>query len=252
MDFAEMKQILEQYFLLLNGKNRYDSSFIPTTDDLYNLGHPSIRWKSLWLAMSAHMPGLEVTADVIMSGLPTDDPLVDGKLWNDLGIIRVSGVGGTIRADTISEFTPNAGVNADGVLLKDNIIPASAYPLALLTDGSRSCSGLQPFTGGIKTDTIVEVNPDAGVTVDDVLLKDGKVMTPNLMVREFDASYLTVRNRADTMYRGWKIGNLVHIGGPYHHTLPSARPVTPLAGDTHYDAPTDTLEIYDGEAWKPH
>lgn len=42
----------------------------------------------------------------------------------------------------------------------------------LLVDGSRDSTGLQDFTAGIKTDTIVESTAAAGVTVDGVLLKD--------------------------------------------------------------------------------
>ena len=50
-------------------------------------------------------------------------------------------VGGVAKMDAISEITPGAGVTLDGVLCKDNVIPNSAYPNALLLDGSRLMAG---------------------------------------------------------------------------------------------------------------
>jgi len=46
-----------------------------------------------------------------------------------------------LKADTIAEYTSGAGVTADGVLLKDGVIPNSAYPNAVLLDGTRKMTG---------------------------------------------------------------------------------------------------------------
>lgn len=34
--------------------------------------------------------GLTATGDVILSGLPTTDPEVEGQLWSNLGVLTVS------------------------------------------------------------------------------------------------------------------------------------------------------------------
>jgi len=41
----------------------------------------------------------------------------------------------------LDEYTADAGVTVDGVLCKDGVIPDSAYPNALLLDGSRAMTG---------------------------------------------------------------------------------------------------------------
>jgi len=46
-----------------------------------------------------------------------------------------------LKADTIAEYTSGAGVTIDGVLLKDGVIPNSAYPNAVLLDGTRKMTG---------------------------------------------------------------------------------------------------------------
>lgn len=48
---------------------------------------------------------------------------------------------GLLKVDNIGELTSNAGVTVDGVLCKDGVIPNSAYPNALLLDGSRFMTG---------------------------------------------------------------------------------------------------------------
>jgi hypothetical protein len=59
---------------------------------------------------------------------------------------------GTVKSDTISEYTSGSGVTADGVLLKDN---------------------------AVNVDTISEKTAGSGVTIDSLLIKDGVVGAVN-------------------------------------------------------------------------
>jgi hypothetical protein len=81
---------------------------------------------------------LNLTTDIHFTG--DDVPLKDA----------IDGATTSSNFDTISEFTPGAGVTVDGVLLKDSTV---------------------------KTDTIIEKSSGAGVTADGVLLKDSAVDT---------------------------------------------------------------------------
>ncbi len=47
-------------------------------------------------------------------------------------------INGQVQMDAINEITADAGVTVDGVLLKDGVLEDSAYPNALLLDGSRA------------------------------------------------------------------------------------------------------------------
>jgi len=87
-----------------------------------------------------------------------DADLLDGQHLSDLDARYANVIGDTftvigdtftgdvtfetqIFTDTINERTADAGVTIDGVLCKDGVIPDSAYPNALLLDGSRSMQG---------------------------------------------------------------------------------------------------------------
>jgi hypothetical protein len=70
---------------------------------------------------------------------------------------------GGLKSDVIAESTATAGVTADGVLLKDGGIVASANVQAL----------------NLKSDNVIEKTSAAGVTVDGVVNKDGTVNAPS-------------------------------------------------------------------------
>jgi hypothetical protein len=74
---------------------------------------------------------------------------LNGQNVDDVGNIDSAG---TVKADTIGEHTPAAGVTVDGVLLKDSTV---------------------------KTDTLIEKTPGAGVTADGVQCKDSTVYATN-------------------------------------------------------------------------
>lgn len=125
---------------------------------------------------------------------------------------RSPGGSDILKTDVLDEYSVGIGVTVDGVLCKDGVVPNSAYPNALLLDGSRKMArtlttlnidpditatyalgsgGKRYATGYIntvysvdtyagtlyaslqtKTDVIGEYSPGAGVTIDGVLLKD--------------------------------------------------------------------------------
>jgi len=86
-----------------------------------------------------------------------------------------------LKTDNILESTLNAGVTVDGVLIKDGLVDGMDVS-TLATDsavvhlsGAEVVTGQKDFSGGIKTDDIVESTLDAGVTIETVLIKDGLV-----------------------------------------------------------------------------
>jgi hypothetical protein len=85
-----------------------------------------------------------------------------------------------IEVDTIVEKTPDAGVTAEGTLLKDNDITT-----ADIIANDISASDIQAATGdittlttatlspdSITTDSIAEKTPDSGVAIEGTLHKD--------------------------------------------------------------------------------
>jgi len=63
---------------------------------------------------------------------------------------------GILLIDTIDEYTTDAGVTIDGLLIKDGIIPTSGYPEALLRDGTRALTGDLDFAGNQAINLILE------------------------------------------------------------------------------------------------
>jgi len=88
-----------------------------------------------------------VQLDFLAPDLPGDAAILRilGKILVDTIEEKTAGAKTTLvnglKTDTIDEKTANAGVTVDGVLCKDSIIPNSAYPDALLRDGSRVATG---------------------------------------------------------------------------------------------------------------
>lgn len=61
----------------------------------------------------------------------------------------------TLNVDNLLEESTGAGVTVDGVLCKDNVIPDSAYPNAILDDGTRAMTGdFDLATFNLKFDTV--------------------------------------------------------------------------------------------------
>lgn len=87
------------------------------------------------------------------------------NIYNALnGLEGGDGMDPAITADSINERTPDAGVNVEGVLLKDS---------------------------EVNVDTVNEKTPDAGVNVEGVLLKDGGIsVTSNTKVNNLNADLL--------------------------------------------------------------
>jgi hypothetical protein len=60
------------------------SDLTPSFDEGASLGDPATRW------FRGYFSHLNATGEVIMSGLPTSDPLSAGRLWNSSGTVKVS------------------------------------------------------------------------------------------------------------------------------------------------------------------
>lgn len=53
----------------------------------------------------------------------------------------------------------------------------------------------------------------------------------------------------DDVFNLLRAGDIIHLTGAYHHTLPDTRPASPGTGDLRFDATNKILEVYDGSAW---
>ena len=128
---------------------------------------------------------MQVTLGVGVTRRGVDETITG--LWsfaNALGLL----------VDDIGERTPNLGVAVDGLVIKDSGIPEAAVTaheaaLAILegqiANGSilariataEMITGLYSFghADGLKTDKIVERSADTGVTIDNLLVKDGGI-----------------------------------------------------------------------------
>lgn len=117
-----------------------------------------------------------------------------GSAWE-----QIIGAAGALVGDTVSELTSGAGVTVDGLLLKDGKADLNGVAGALILDADAdtflgastddqidvTVSGAIDFTitantltavsgSSIATNTIAETTADSGVTVDGLLVKDGK------------------------------------------------------------------------------
>jgi hypothetical protein len=87
---------------------------------------------------------------------------------------------GKFIVNEINEITAAAGVLIDGVLLKDGLVGKAYLPAAIAyEDEANTFTDAQTFshaTTPILTNVIVERTAAAGVTIDGVLAKDGKIV----------------------------------------------------------------------------
>jgi len=137
----------------------FSGNLIPDVDNAYNIGSSTERFKSLYLSDTIRAIG----STALVTNLNAD--LWDGHHWGALypnadkldgyhesAFGRLSAArtwtatqifagSPPIRLDSIAEYTTDHGVEVDGVLCKDGVIPTSAYPQALLRDGSRTVTG---------------------------------------------------------------------------------------------------------------
>lgn len=103
----------------------------------------------------------------------------DLDVW--VATASLEGATGDGTFDNIYEATPGHGVNVDGVLLKDGAIVGPVDVVGDLgvtgdLDVTGALTGANAdLSGTLLVDTIGEHTPNAGVTVDGVLLKDGDI-----------------------------------------------------------------------------
>jgi hypothetical protein len=55
-----------------------------------NCGQPSVRWAGVYSVDGDFSGDVVMAANVDFTGLPTSDPLVAGRLWNDSGTMKIS------------------------------------------------------------------------------------------------------------------------------------------------------------------
>jgi len=100
----------------------------------------------------------------------------------------------SVLTDTITEKTVDAGVTIETVLIKDGLVDGmDVSTLAVDSSvvhlsGAETVTGQKDFSGGIKSDNILESTLDAGVTVDGVLIKDGLVDGMDVSTLAVDSS----------------------------------------------------------------
>lgn len=105
-----------------------------------------------------------------------------GKTLSVAGTASVAGIiniTGTLKTDTVSEYTSAAGVTVDGVLLKDSAVNTDTINEKTAAAGV-TIDGVLLKDSAINTDTINEKTSTAGVTIDGVLLKDSAVTTDTI------------------------------------------------------------------------
>lgn len=66
------------------------------------------------------------------------------------------------------------------------------------------------------------------------------------------AARMGTRGSYDPTFYIPRAGDIIHLTGAFHHTLPDTRPAAPTAGDVRYNATSKELEVYDGSAWHNH
>ena len=99
----------------------------------------------------------------------------------DQNVLTTSDVNfNSVSSDTISEKTPDAGITADGVLLKDSSVSAATVDTGQganeLYDMDQNVLTTSDVSfNSVSSDTISEKTADAGVTIDGVKAKDGFV-----------------------------------------------------------------------------
>ena len=132
--------------------------------------------------------------DIVLSSLADQEMLAyeasSGK-WKNISAIPLS-----LIPTMDDAHIPDLETLSYGGAFAQSQIPVLAdakYPNALLRDGSRTSTGLQSFTSGIKTDTISEVILNAGVNADGVLHLDSLISA--------DAIYLDRANNDVILYR---------------------------------------------------
>lgn len=62
-----------------SGETYFCNHVEPDTNETYDLGRSGCQWRDLY-----------VCRNVFLTGLPTSDPQVEGQLWNDNGVLKIS------------------------------------------------------------------------------------------------------------------------------------------------------------------
>lgn len=143
---------------------------------------------------------------------------IDYVEWNEDHVIDSDVDFGSFKPKTnqIAESTLNAGVTIDGVLCKDGVIPDSAYPNALLLDGSRKMTGnLDIDSNDIDAVSYMEIDwairslydgyawlgePDARFAL--AYINEGIYFKPNALVGlkwEWDSKYIQIRVNSEML-----------------------------------------------------
>lgn len=102
---------------------------------------------------------------------------LDGTLLGDTPITGnlLGDVCGNIYSNFIFEKTPTNGVNVDGVLIKDGEILGNIDG-TLIGDTPVTGNIIGDVCGNLYTDAIFEKTLNAGVTIDDVIIKDSDII----------------------------------------------------------------------------
>lgn len=146
---------------------------------------------------------------------------VDGAVLSEGGAVFLAGA--TVAVDVISEVTSGAGVTIDGMLIKDGAIVAAGttdlngtkliidadadtsmtadtddqidFEIAGADDFRMTANTFTALSGStIATNTIAETTAGAGVTVDSVLIKDGKIDAPQPSQVLTETGAITINN----------------------------------------------------------
>ena len=70
--------------------SQFGSSLQPSSDNTRYCGSPSRRWSSVASVDGDFTGDVLMAANVDCTGLPTSDPVVAGRLWNDSGTMKIS------------------------------------------------------------------------------------------------------------------------------------------------------------------
>jgi hypothetical protein len=135
---------------LLDGSRAFTGNLLPSVSGSFNIGSAlkKIATGFIEVVQTSRIQGdgddLIITPDVagaeiwIKAWDPVMGPVLVARAA--LGYFEIV-VDKALKTNTVIETTSDAGVTVDNVLLKDGVIPHSAYPNALLLDGTRAMTG---------------------------------------------------------------------------------------------------------------